>query len=616
MTVLRNRAHQAGPPKVAEQGDQLPARGLDHDLRVAHRRHGPRWIREAGCEVLAEVAGQESAVGIKGKLGSTGWNWDLNVSYSRLDQIQKQGGYYLKTKFANAVGPSFIDPVSGVATCGTLAAPIGDCTPLNIFNIFAPGQQEVLNGLAASVTNVQTSRYKNVSLNLDGKIVDLPAGAMQASVGATYAGLEGQFEADSIAVASPPLYLQCGVSNEACTGNTKGKYNSREIYMELFIPILKDLPGAKSLNIDAGIRHSDYSIESLGAATKGEFKLEYKPISDLLIRGTFSQVFRVPTINDLFQAPVNTSVTFNDPCVGLTAARLAANPNLSLACKFVVPDGTFSQPNGQITGLNESNLNLKPETGNVKTFGIVYDPSFAPGLSIDVDYWKYEIKNLITLLDSNYSIKQCVATGNPTFCNLVTRIATGAQQGQILVFENPTFNLGTLKTDGVDFGVHYALKNTRVGSFQFGVDVTKINSYKNTPSPDSAPQEIAGTYDRQFGNYARYRALGSVGWAWQGFDGLLAARYIHKLVLKNPAASGVDANGNPYPDLPIPSFTYLDMTLGYTFATKTKVQAGVRNLTDKQAPILYQNNVTNANTDVQTYDTLGRQWWIGFSQKL
>ncbi len=565
------------------------------------------------------VANSDSTIlngGLKGKLFTTGWNWDLNVSYSRLDALQRQGGYYQKSKFANAVGPSFIDPTTGTPTCGTLAAPITDCTPLNIFNIFAPGVGDVLNGLAASVTNVQTSRYKNVSLNVDGTIVDLPAGALQASVGATYSGLEGKFEADSSAVASPPLYLTCGVSNEACTGNTQGKYNSREIYLELFVPILKDLPGVKSLNIDAGVRHSAYSIDSLGSATKAQFKLEYKPIGDLLFRGTFSQVFRVPTINDLFSSPVNTSVTFNDPCVGLTPGDLTQNPNLALACQFVVPDGTFSQPNGQITGLNKSNLNLKPETGNVKTIGLVYDPSFAPNLSIDIDYWKYEIKNLITLLDSNYSIKQCVATGSPTFCSLITRIASGAQQGQILVFENPTFNLGTLKTDGLDFGVHYALKNTRIGSFQFGVDVTKINSYLNTPSPDAAPQEVVGTYDRQFGNYARYRALGSVGWAWQGFDGLLTARYIHKLVLKNPAASGVDANGNPYPDLPIPSFTYLDLTLGYSFATKTKVQAGVRNLTDKQAPILYQNNVTNANTDVNTYDTLGRQWWVGFSQKL
>jgi len=576
--------------------------------------------RLSGLSDRRFVANSDSQVlnaGLKGKIGATGWNYDFNASYSRLEQIQTQNGYFVKSKFQNALGPSFIDPATGQPTCGTLGNPIAACTPLNIFNIFAPGQQAILNNLAADVVNQNTYRYANVSLNVDGKIVDLPAGALQASVGFAYNSQENNFLADSLAIASPPLYLQCGVSNEACTGDTGGKYSSKEVYAEFFVPILKDLPGVHSLNVDAGIRESKYSIDSLGSATKAEFKLEYRPIADLLVRGTYSQVFRVPTINDLFTSPANTSVTFNDPCQGLTQAKLTANPNLALACKGVVPDGTFKEPNGQITGLNEGNPNLKPETGNVKTFGIVYDPRFVPGLSIDIDYWQYELKDLITLLDSNYSIGQCVANGNPTFCNLVTRIQSGAQQGQILVFQNPTFNLGSLKTDGIDFGVKYAMKATRIGSFQFGLDITKTNSYLNKPSPQAVAQEIVGTYSKQFGNYARYRALGSIGWAYQNADALLTARYIGSEVVKNPSVSGVLADlTTPYPDLPVPSFTYLDLTLGYTFPTKTKIQLGVRNLTDKQPPVLYQNNVTNADTDVFTYDTLGRQWWVGFTQKL
>ena len=46
-----------------------------------------------------------------------------------------------------------------------------------------------------------------------------------------------------------------------------------------------------------------------------------------------------------------------------------------------------------------------------------------------------------------------------------------------------------------------------------------------------------------------------------------------------------------------------------------RLQFGIRNLSDKQPPILYLNNVTNANTDVNTYDTLGRQWWLSLNQK-
>ncbi len=561
--------------------------------------------------------------GLKGKIGDTGWEWDANVGYSRLDYTQAQGGYYIKSKFTAAVGPSFWADSSGnpvaagtagaIPTCGVPGAIVTNCTPLDIFNIFDPSQQAALQGVAATVVNVDAYRYKSASLETDGKIVDLPAGAMQGSIGFDYHSQEGQFDASSLAVSAPPLYLACQVSNEACSGSTRGKYDSREAYLELFVPILKDMPGAKALNVDAGVRYSKYSL--FGSTTKSEFKVEYRPIGDLLVRGTFSQVFRVPTILDLFQAPQNTSVTFNDPCNGLTSAALAANPNLALACKGVIPDSGFREPNGQITGLNVSNPNLKPETGNVKTFGFVYDPHYINGLSVDVDYWEYNLDGLITTLDSNYAASQCVATGNPTFCNLMERYQSGNNQGYVLVSQQPTFNLGKLKTDGVDFGVHYTLRNTPIGSFQFGMDVTDTMSYLNTPAPGAAPEQIAGTYSKQFGNYARYRGLGSIGWTYKSIDGLVTFRYIHHLLLTNPSGSGVTATGAPYPPLYIGSMTYVDATVGYSFPTKTRLQLGIRNLADKQPPIFYQNNVTNANTDVETYDTLGRQWWVGVSQK-
>lgn len=455
-------------------------------------------------------------LGVKGKTGLSDWTYDLNIGYSRLDQTQAQSGYYLKSRMQAAVGPSFYaDPATGaqvapgtagaVLTCGTAAAPIGNCTPLNIFNIFAPGQQQVLNGLASTVVNIDSTSYKTAGLDFNGTIVPLPAGDLKAAVGFAYQGTEGDFNPSTNAIASPPLYLQCEVSNEACTGNTSGHYNSKEEYLELFAPLLKDLPGVHALNIDIGVRHSGYSL--FGNTTKSEFKLEYRPVKDVLIRGTWAQVFRVPTITDLFASPVNTSVTFNDPCQSLTSAALASNPNLALACKGVAPDSGFKEPNGQITGVNYAGPTLKPETGTVKTAGIVFDPSFLPGFSIDVDYWKYDLTNVITLLDSNYSVNQCVATGSPFFCGLINRYTSGPQSGQILVFQNPTTNLGSLSTDGVDLSIHYQLRNTPIGAFNFSADVTDTMSYLSIAAPGAAPSRLPG---RSTSNSATMR--GSAVW--------------------------------------------------------------------------------------------------------
>jgi len=171
-------------------------------------------------------------------------------------------------------------------------------------------------------------------------------------------------------------------------------------------------------------------------------------------------------------------------------------------------------------------------------------------------------------------------------------------------------NLGRLETNGVDIGVKYALRDTPVGTFNISLDMTRILSYESTPAPGATPVEIAGTFDRQFGNYAKWRGLLGLGWAMGGFDGLLTLRYIHSLQINDPDGAIENA-----PPLEIGSMTYVDATVGYTFPSNTKIQVGGVNLGDKQPPLFYQNNVINANTDVSTYDLLGRRWYVGLSQK-
>ncbi len=549
--------------------------------------------------------------GLKGDLFKTDWKWDFNTTYSRLQEHADISGYYFGSKLSAAVGPSFLN--AGVPTCGTPAAPIDGCTPLNLFDQFAPSNSTALTGTSANYNTDYVYIYKSVDLDLTGKVWTLPAGDLQAAVGAEYNDQHGDFNPDQIVIASAPLYLTCGLSQETCTGPAVGGYSSWQEYLELLVPILKDKPFAYGLNLDAGVRHSDYSL--FGSSTKSDFKVEYRPIRDLLLRGTFSQVLRVPTVNDIAAAPLNNSTTFNDPCNGLTQASVNANPNLALACEGVPRNGTFKEPNGQITGLNESNPALKPETGKVKTAGFVYEPSYVPNLSLEVDYWDYDVDGLITTLDANYSIQQCVATGSPTFCSLVNRYPSGPNAGQIQAFAQPSYNLGSLNTSGVDFAIKYALKGTPIGSFSGELDWTHTNNYSNTPAPGSVTQEVAGTYNKQFGNYTKNRAMFLLSWNWKGVDALLTEQYIGGLVIDNPSVTGITATGAPYPPYEIGSLVYTDIMVGYTFPTNTHLQAGVRNLSDKQPPIFYQNNVTNANTDVETYDTIGRNWWVGFTQK-
>jgi iron complex outermembrane recepter protein len=553
--------------------------------------------------------------GVKGNILSTGWTFDLFGSYARLDQNQRVTGYFFSSALAQMTGPSML--VNGVPTC--VATPndpstaIAGCTPLNIFAVNDPTASTAAERAAFATASTdyntnRTSNQRDISLDVQGAVFRAPGGDSLLDVGIEHMEKEGQYLADQIVIAQPPLYLSCEISQETCTGNTNGHYSNTDLFGELFVPLLKDLPLVKALNVDVGVRWSDYTLT--GSTTKATFKLEYKPIPDLLIRSTFAQIYRVGTIKDLFGAPEITSAVFIDPCNRLTAAAIAATPGLARACVGVPTDGSFAEANGQVTGLITSNPDLKPESGHVITAGLIYEPSFVPSLSFDADYWSYTINNVITEVDPNYAINQCIENGG--FCDLAVRYAANtATPGQMIEFLQPTLNLGTLKTDGVDLGLKYSLNTSDFGTFKFALDVTHVMNYDTVVSGSTA--QFAGTYSNQYGNDSKWRGLMRVQWAFKGVEVLASEQFIDKIVVPGGFANSPGlADTNIY----VPSIWYTNLSLGYTYApTNTHIQAGVDNALNRQAPLLYQNNVQNANTDVSTYDTVGRRWFVSFTQK-
>jgi len=552
-------------------------------------------------------------IGVRGALASTEWNYDLMVGYSRLDQLNSVSGYLYQPGLAGAFGPSF-DSGGGVIQCGTPTNPIplGQCTPVNIFNLADPAQVSALETITSGYDTDREYTSKQASFAVDGKMFSMPAGDALASVQLDYTKLHGKFNVDFLVTATPPLYLNCFLAQETCTGPNEGGYDVQEISAEFFLPLVKDVTGVQALNLTLGTRYSDYSL--FGDTTNSTVKLEYRPVNDIMLSGTFAEVFRAPTILDLYASPANNSSTFTDPCVGLTTARITANPNLALACVGVPTDGSFSQPNGQVTGLLLSNADLDPETGDVMTFGVTWQPSFLNNnFSIRVDYWNYQIDDVITQLDTNFSINQCVATGDPDFCGLVTRFTDVNNAGIVYLFRQPTINLGTLETDGYDIGARYQWRDTPAGNFNFQLDWTHILKYDNLPAENAATVHVAGTYDRQFGNYAENRAMASIGWDMDKFDAQLGFRFIDDIVLLLPSGGTIAPEDNP--PLPVDSFVYMDLYFGYKINDSIKVSLTGTNLTDEQPPMLYQNNVTNANTDVNTYDTLGRRYAIAATYK-
>jgi len=226
-----------------------------------------------------------------------------------------------------------------------------------------------------------------------------------------------------------------------------------------------------------------------------------------------------------------------------------------------------------------------------------------------MDYYRIVLDDLIVsgAGTAQTILNKCFTEGQ--LCSTIVRNNAGSDIGQLrYVFEVP-FNSGTLTTDGVDIGASYRLPETAWGNFRFALGATYIEEYNIEPG-----SHYAGHFDRTYGNLARWHGLGNIDWNMGPFQAAWQSRYIGHVTIGyanaglGPSANADGAyNGQPYY---YGAYVYHNVNFGYNIEPiNTLVQVGVDNLTDKQPPIFYLQNVVNANTDVATYDTMGRYYW-------
>ena len=403
--------------------------------------------------------------------------------------------------------------------------------------------------------------------------------------------------------------LGCGVSGEACGSDGRGSDNVKEVYAEMLVPLLSDQPWAKTLNLDVGLRTS--RVQHRWHHHQRKIAIEWRPVSDLLVRGTISQVFRAPSLNELYDGPSVLEPTLNDPCVGLSAAQLAQH---SAACQFVAPNWAGSG-NPQLTALYQGaatlGKTLKPEQGKSVDIGLVYDPEWLPGVSSSVDFWHVYLYDTLVPISGVTVVNACFNNNASPYCSFITRQGFDTKQpGDIFSVNAPAVNLGNLSTTGIDYTLNYRIPHFDLGSFnpgdfRAGLATTYTSTYKNSATPGQPGATVfnyAGTYTNQFGNISRWRGTLTLNWNLGNWSGQWQTRYINRLTALN-ADAVTSANS------PMASVLYHSLQLGYTVPSiHTRFDIGVDNLMDRLPPLVYQNG-TNYNVDVATYDVLGRYYW-------
>lgn len=602
-------------------GQDFSPGGLDYRARLV-----PAGNRSANYGTTTD----QVATGLQGDfvVFDQDWNWNAGYNYGHIGQNTITRGLPNVDQINKDLGPSFLDPISGVVTCGTPAAPItAGCTPFNPFDLFSPNSTSVLKGVASPALSNVISIEKTYEANFNGGLFDLPAGSVQLAFGASYRKEYIHSTVDPVLLIDPATG-NCTLGSQ-CSSPLQGGYSVKEGYAELFVPILHDIPGIQALNVTIGDRYSKYS--TFGSTNNFKFAIEYRPISSLLLRGTVADVFRAPGVGDVFGAAGSDAPKLsNDPCDGYTGG---GNP----ACVGVPTDGSFvntdvslgQQSKGIAAGSKYFNFPLGPETGKSFDFGAVYSPDFVPGFSASVDYWRLYLKNTITSIGAQTVLDQCYG-GTTAFCPLITRNAAGSNDpGQIIQIGEPTGNLGRTDAAGVDISMRYKLPQFPIGNFVLGLDGTYLSRYNQQTAPGSAANAIyhdAG----QFGFYGspeaascpsgggvclfpRVRGSSFVNWSAGGWNASYRLRYIggFKMGRKDPSYTA-----SPIPSYPNYVFeygatVYSDMSIGYNIEPyNTNVSFGVNNLFDKHPPFLYANNTLNANTSPSDFDLQGRYFWV------
>ena len=621
-------AHQRLAPlpfDLAQDGIIIPANqyynpfgvtfglGSTSDLLLRMSSLGDRGLKISNTTELANT-------GLKGAIGDTSWNWDAHFSYGKLTTEQQNLNYL---NF-NVLAPEL--------TC-TTAPGAGNCTPIDIFNQSDPNTLTLLNQAKASPYLNTLYQMKEFGASANGSLFSLPAGDVQAAAGVTYrkefvGGDVDPLIQNTYTITDGVGSFTCPGPQSICSASANGGYNVKEAYAELLIPILKDVPFAHSLNLDLGDRYSKYS--NFGSTNNWKVAIEYRPIEDLLLRATVSKVFRAPTPTNLYGGPIGDSPTATDPCAGVSGV------SSNKACQgFNVPGQTTAQLTAYEMGSvfaathGLSTTKLQPEFGKSFDYGFVYDPEWISGLSINADYYRILLNNLIVqgANTGQTILTDCFNTQGP-ICSNIQRFPDGSIK---FVIESP-FNAGNLVDQGFDVGAHYRLPTTQWGNFRVGVDATYIEKY-NVAEPGFT-QHLAGHYDKSFGNFARVRALATLDWNLGPWNANWTTRYVGRITTGyanqclGPSAGDQDApNGknacdnyigeaNGFAVIHRGAVTTHNASIGYNIeAINTYLGLGIDNIFDKQPPLLYLNNVVNANTDVSTYDLLGRYYHASVTVK-
>ncbi len=368
-----------------------------------------------------------AVLGARGDLSTKGnLRYEVAATYGRTETYYNTGGNINIQRYNDATDAALNG--AGQIVCRINLTTVVDpaCAPLNPFG-YGKASQAAKNYVLTNSSRTQWAEQINAVGYLSGDtdgIFRLPGGPIGFAVGAEYRSEDAYSAYDELTANGFTFLNGSGAFNPP-------KQEVREVFGELRLPLLADLPFVQELSVEGAVRYSDYNTAKKGvwAYNAG---IVYSPVRDVRFRAAYGRAVRAPNIGDLYATAAETFLNaLADPC---SQTFINDNPNRVRNCAAagvpttIVVNGETrpwtNTPASGISGNQAGNPNLNPETSDSLTFGAVFQPSFVPGLSFSVDYYNIKVKSVIAAVGSQAIINQCyddpVSINNP-FCAAVFR---------------------------------------------------------------------------------------------------------------------------------------------------------------------------------------------------
>lgn len=496
------------------------------------------------------------------------------------------------------------DPASGNIVCRvTLTQPgaYPGCVPINVLGVNTASREAIayVNGETAWTA---TNTMDDIAATLTGTLVDGWAGPIKIALGGEYRHVTLRQTSTVTDNSFNRQYLRVGANGATPSPGTQlwtknisapayGKQSVYEGNVELNVPLLRDLPLAKSLSLSAAGRLTHYSIS--GSAQTWRLGLDWQPAPGLRLHATRSRDIRAPTLYDLYQGETSTISGYND---------------------------FLTNANGQILNLTRGNPDLVPEVARNITIGASYQPPWLSRLNLSFDYFDVRIDNAISSVSglTNSTQKICIASGGTSpLCDLVVRPfpitnTTLANAPTLNIKQNE--NIASVRARGFVVGVNY---QAQLADIAAGLAGAASLDFQWTHQPVLKNQSLPGTQILNTAGTALAptdRITATLGYGLNALNAALTLRYFSPFHYSpDPTLIVASPDSNAY--------VQTDIDLSYDFDIGGKAVTGfvnVNNLFNVHGG-LYQTSASNPGLlypAAPFADQIGRYFRVGLKVRL